>query len=88
MKRKLLLLIIVVVLLVLFFPVSKGTLNDGGTREYQAITYKIVVWNKLLAEPNIDGSAGNVTTYHKTSVYWFADAHKSIDELWKTEIKP
>lgn len=76
---------IIVVLLVLFLPIPKGTYKDGGTREYCALTYKIVVWNKLIAEVNEDGSAGEVYTYCKTSVFWIPENFKSIDELWKIE---
>ena len=78
---------VIAVLLILFLPIPKGTLEDGGTREYTALTYKLVVWNRLLAEANEDGSAGDVHVYHKTSVYWFPDNRKSIDELWKMEWK-
>ena len=85
MKKGIIIGIIVVVLLVLFLPVPKGTYDDGGTRDYCALTYKIVVWNKLLVEVNEDGSAGEFYTYRKTSVFWIPDNFKSIDELWKIE---
>ncbi len=85
MKKSIIIGIIVIVLLVLFLPIPKGTCEDGGTREYCALTYKIVVWNKLLAAVNEGGSAGEVYTYHKTSVFWIPDNFKSIDELWKIE---
>lgn len=75
--------IIVVVLLVLFLPVPnpKGRYEDGGTREYCALTYKIVVWNKMIA----DVDTGGVYTYHEISVFWIPDNFKNIDELWKIE---
>ena len=87
MKKRIIIGIIVVVLLVLFLPVPnpKGRCEDGGTRDYCALTYKIVVWNKLIAEVNEDDSIGAVSTYHKTSVFWIPDNFKSIDELWKIE---
>ena len=50
--------------------------KDGGTKEYKALTYKIVVWNRLLGEDS---------TYHKTSVFWFPNNFKSLDELWVLE---
>lgn len=68
----------------MFLPIPKGTYDDG-TREYKALTYRIVVWNKQVAELNEDGSVNKTETYHKTSVYWFSDNQKSIDELWKIE---
>ena len=85
MKRIIVICIIIVVFLVLFLPVPKGTYEDGGTRDYCALTYRIVVWNKLIAEVNEEGSGGEVSTYHKTSVFWIPDHFKSIDELWKME---
>lgn len=77
--------IIICILLVMFLPIPIGTYDDGGTRAYNALTYKIVVWNKLIAELNEDGSVNKTETYHKTSVFWFPDNLKSIDELWKIE---
>ena len=76
---------VAITLLVLFLPIPKGTLNDGGTREYSALSYKIVAWNKIQFELNEDGSGGETNFYHKTSVYWFPDNYKSIDELWEIE---
>lgn len=77
MKRKIWLWIIAAIVLVavLFVPVPTGTLNDGGTREYTALTYKIVDWNSLTD----DG------VYEKNRVYFFADRNKSLDELWEYE---
>jgi len=88
MKRKsivIVLIIVAVILMVLFLPIPKGTYEDGGTREYGALLYKIVVWNKIQVEVNVDGSGGETHIYHKTSVFWFPDNQKSIDELWKIE---
>ncbi|HOE94788.1 MAG TPA: hypothetical protein PLU97_05230 [Candidatus Cryptobacteroides sp.] len=84
-KKTISLIIIAVFLLVLFVPIPKSAYNDGGTRDYNALAYKIVVWNKLIAETNEDGSGDAGHTYHKTSVFWFPDNFKSIDELWKIE---
>ena len=83
MKKRIIIGIIVVVLLVLFLPVPnpKGRCEDGGTREYCALTYKIVVWNKFIADVN----TGEDYTYHETSVFWIPDNFKNIDELWKIE---
>ena len=74
MKKKI--WIIIVVLLILIIPIPGGRYKDGGTKEYKAITYKIVVWNRLLGEDS---------TYHKTSVFWFPNNFKRIDELWGLE---
>ena len=77
MKKKIWIPIIaaVVLLAVLFVPIPSGTYKDGGTREYTALTYKIVDWNKLTS----DGK------YDKTKIYFFPNNFKSIDELWAYE---
>ena len=65
MKKKIWIPIIVsvVLLVVLFVPIPTGTLNDGGTTEFSAITYKIVAWNRMTD----DG------VYEKTRVYFAKD---------------
>ena len=65
----------VLMLAILFVPVPAGVLKDGGTREYSALTYKIVDWNRLTE----DGM------YQKTRVYFFPECLKSLDELWEYE---
>ena len=44
MKKKILIPIIIIVVLaaVLFLPIPQGSYDDGGTRDYNALTYKIV----------------------------------------------
>lgn len=88
MKKKILLIsIIAVVLLVLilFTPIPQGSYDDGGTREYNALTYKIVAWNRISVIIDENGQAVP-DTYKKTSVYWFPENFKNIDELWEMEI--
>lgn len=78
MKKKFLILLIAV-LLILFFPIPQGTLNDGGTSVYSALTYKIVAWHKYI------GTAEEEIIYSKTSVFWFPDNRKPLSELWQME---
>ena len=77
MKKKILLWILagVLVLAVLFAPIPSGVYEDGGSREYTALTYKIVDWNRLTT----DGK------YEATKLYWFPNNFKSIDDLWANE---
>ena len=77
MKKKVWIWVLAGVLLlaVLFTPIPTGTYKDGGTREYTALTYKIVDWNRL--------TGGG--TYDKTKVYFFPYNFKSIDSLWYLE---
>ena len=86
MKKKIILIAaIVLVLLILFLPIPRGTYRDGGTRDYCALTYRIVVWNRLTDAPGGAASGGEPGVYHKTSVFWFPDNFKTIDALWTAE---
>lgn len=85
-KQTIIVSVVILMLLVLFLPIPRGTYEDGGTREYAALTYKIVAWNKLITEADSgDESAGGEHRYHKTSVFWIPDNYKQIDELWEIE---
>lgn len=75
MKKKFWIVAAALFLAVLFVPFPKGPYKDGGTREYAALTYKIVDWNRLTA----DGP------YQATRVYWFPGNFQSIDRLWVYE---
>ena len=77
MKNKLFVFILATVLLlaVLFVPIPKSPYRDGGTREYTALTYKIVNWNRQTT----DG------VYNTTRLYLFPNNFKSIDRLWADE---
>ena len=73
----------VLILLILFLlPIPRGTYKDGGTKDYCALTYRIIVWNRLTDDSGRDASEGELTTYHNTSVFWFPANFKSIDELY------
>lgn len=76
MKKKLIILC-AVLLLLLVIPIPTGAYKDGGTREYTALTYKIVDWNHMTA----DG------VYDKTKVYPFPMNFLSLDSLLRREEK-
>lgn len=63
----------------LFVPFPAGVMKDGGSRDYLAVTYRIVHWKRLTEQPGTDESG----RYENTCVYWFPDNWKSIDELWE-----
>ena len=67
---------VILLIAILVIPIPTGVLQDGGTRIYTALTYKIVVWNRLMP----DGK------YEKTSVYWFPRNFQSIGTLWEVEM--
>lgn len=76
MKKVFLIILSVLLLLaVLFTPIPQSPCNDGGTREYRALTYKLVNWKRLTEDD----------VYEATRVYWFPDSFKSLSELWETE---
>ena len=77
MKKKgiLTILAIVLCLAILFVPVPRSPYKDGGTREYCALTYKVVDWNRLTSD----------SIYDATKVYWFPNNFQSIDDLWASE---
>ena len=78
--------VVVVLALILFVPIPIGPAKDGGTRQYSALTYKIVVWNRFVDQTDADGQL-TTTMYHNTSVYWYPDNQKTVDELWKMEME-
>ncbi len=77
MKKKIWIpILIAAVIAILVIPIPTGTYKDGGTREYTALTYKIVDWNRL---------TGDGSTYSTTKVYFFPNNFRSIDNLWYKE---
>lgn len=85
MKPKLIAALVILVLLIPFIPIPRGTLNDGGTRVYDALTYKLVRWRRLSAVPAPEGTETEPVVYRGTSVYWYPDNKKPIDDLWKLD---
>lgn len=75
-KKMWILIIIIAVLVVLLIPIQTGLYEDGGTRVYSALTYKIVDWNRFSSTDEI---------YDATKVYFFPNNLKSIDSLWAYE---
>ncbi len=75
MKKKLWIIAWIILPAILFVPIPMASYDDGGTREWVALTYKIVDWNKI----SVDG------IYEKVRFYGPADKNKSIRELWELE---
>ena len=70
--RKILLFLAALLILVLLVPFRYEIYRDGGTREYRALLYKVVVWNRLVEDD----------IYCGTNVYFFPNNLRSIDDLW------
>ena len=88
MKKKIIILAVILIILamalVMFIPTRRCYYDDGGTCTYTAPTYQIVVWNTFVTTYDENGQLVN-NRYHKTSVFWYPDNQKSIDELWEIE---
>ena len=70
-------LVVLVVLAVLFVPGPAGVMDDGGTRVYFALTYKVIKWHRMLGIGE--------DYYDATKVYVFPNNFKSVSELWEAE---
>lgn len=79
MKKKLWMIPIgiLAILAVLFVPIPGEKYDDGGSREFTALTYKIVAWNRITAN----------NPHKATRIYWGNEKSKSIDELWESEVQ-
>ncbi len=64
--------VVVAVLLVLFLPIPQKSLDDGGTREYIALTYKIIDWNKV----HENG------VYNETQVFFGRKRNITTENAW------
>jgi len=87
MKKRVVIIVVAVLalLLTLFLPIPGGSYDDGGTREYTALTYKIIRWKRLVSVHDENGEIASIDTYEATSVFLFPDNFKSVDELWEIE---
>lgn len=77
MKKKFWIVLAVIVLLILTIPIPISSARDGGTKQYAALTYKIVVWNHLY---------DNGEVYDDTEIYPFPLNFKTVDELWERKM--
>ena len=73
-KSRIAIIILAVLLLILLIPIPSGTANDGGSREFTSLTYKIIKWNHI-----VDADE----TYTGTDFYLLPDNFKSMSELWE-----
>ncbi len=77
MKKKNWIILAIIVLLILTIPIPISSARDGGTREYVALTYKIVKWNHLY---------DNGEVYDDTEIYLFPLNFQTADKLWKRKM--
>jgi hypothetical protein len=67
--------------IILFFPIPMYGSEDSGAIVYSALTYKIIRWDKYAAFTST--GLGKLNHYNTTSVYFFPDNFKSVEEIWE-----
>lgn len=72
MKKKTKIILIVLIILC-FIPFPNGTVKDGGTKQFTALTYKVVKWNRLVDADYV---------YSETDLYVFPFNFLPVDKLW------
>jgi len=73
-KSRIAIILVVALLLILLIPIPSATADDGGSREFTALTYKIVKWNHI-----VDADE----THTGVDFYFLPDNFKSMSELWE-----
>lgn len=71
-------IICVILVLILVIPMPISPLKDGGTREFAALTYKVVIYRHLYGEGQL---------YEAVKVYLFPDNFTPIGELIDREME-
>ncbi len=82
MKKRTVCLLCGILLAFLLTPFHFSRYNDGGTVKITALSYSVVMWNKLDVSLNEDGTTSD-EFYEKTCVYLFPNNFKKLSELWE-----
>jgi len=72
MKKKRLIILMAIILIISLIPIPM-TAEDGGTKTYTAVLYKIIVWHKI-----IDDNSGDYKT--GTEIYFFPNNFKNLND--------
>lgn len=76
MKKKIL-IICAILLLILVVPIPTARMKDGGSKEYIALTYKIIAWHHAYGDK----------IFEKTCIYFFPDNRLPVGELLDREMQ-
>ena len=76
MKKKIL-IICAILLLILVVPIPTARMKDGGSKEYIALTYKIIAGQH----------DGGDKIFEKTCIYFFPDNRLPVGELLDREMQ-
>lgn len=79
-KAKWATVILILISMVLFFPIPMCRSEDSGAIVYSALTYRIIKWDKYAVFTST--GLGKPEHYKVTSLYFFPDNFKSVEELW------
>lgn len=82
MMKKIIISVLIICLVILILPIPQSPLKDGGTRVYNALTYKIVKWNKLCTQ-SLYTPEQEPIVYKNTSIYWFPENLSDMNILWE-----
>lgn len=74
-RTKIAITAVLILLIIPFIPIPRGTLDDGGSRVFDALTYKLVFWKRI----------SNSGTDKTVKLYFYPDNKLSIDDLWQKE---
>ena len=87
MKKKIWIVILVVILF-LVVPIP-NQYKDGGTKDYRALIYRVIKWDRLLDLEHLDLDYPEFKDgcFHKTSIYWFPENFKNLDQLYNEEVQ-
>ncbi len=72
-NKKIKIIVLIIILAVLLVPFNKKIYEDGGTKTYTSLTYKMIFWNEL-KECNPNARDG-------FQLVIFPNNFKSIDEF-------
>lgn len=85
MKKKIKIIIpvvIVLVMLILCIPLPNKNTGEGVAKEYNAIIYKIIKWDRPLEYVETD-----TPNHTDTSVFFFGNRYESAEKLWYKELR-
>lgn len=80
LTRKSLIVLPALALVLPAVPFSVKRYRDGGTKDYTALLYKIVKWNR-----RYDEEKGSM--FAETKVYFFPKSRLTVDELFEEELR-
>lgn len=89
MKKFLLILSVILILAIIFVPYNIKTLDDGGTKVYTSLVYRVVKWNYKY---DFSLYTEDFKIYNETEIFWLphnfdkiADLQYQLEEKWRNK---